>query len=684
MEIEIRVTKSNGQSQAAVSDITRFSDAYLLMDTIVDIRETGYDSEFVIYIQPQHDISLKKIELSINFDSRGALVYNSGTSGYSYSGIVSADTPIPFSRDVFLAANCEITQESRFSFLNIGFTSFEKFFTYFKYLPGKITAVYNMENRTITAGTILRLESIMIDDTVCAGLFLESLSETIAHHQKLSADKPLIISRSVSGLWNQDEDIVSKPSDIPDSLSEFCSSIIDGQDVNPMPVALIDCEWQSSGSFSCIYQENEELFPSGLSEISEKCSQYGFRAGLNYAPALISDDSPHFKEYNYRLYNDRNYVPSFSNVYPMNLSSQDVQSETLGFIKGAVKQWGTGFFRFDHLDALLFRQGDNNSPVVFQRDSSVSLFRNFFKKIRQAAGDNVFIAASGPFGECAGIFDGIVVSALTPGSDSLRYDDAADGRRMIRDSVLNMIYRSFYNGRLFRSFSEGIVSYSKISDDEGNVFSKKLTDDEISLLVTAAAFSGGALSFGSDMNAFSIECRNVISKVLPPSGISAKPVDFWEYPFCTHTMEKIGDKSVRTEIHVLYNFEDFEDTKSVRMTEPSVFINMLTGEIAASGRAGADFTLRPYSALPVLVKQLPDYPALLWTDDNIYRGALNTSDMFFSDTLIITSDAPKGTVFHIYVPYGRAGDVYVNDKKLRLNTLDFRELGEGAVFTYRL
>ncbi|MBO4326403.1 MAG: hypothetical protein J5950_03950 [Clostridia bacterium] len=81
---------------------------------------------------------------------------------------------------------------------------------------------------------------------------------------------------------------------------------------------------------------------------------------------------------------------------------------------------------------------------------------------------------------------------------------------------------------------------------------------------------------------------------------------------------------------------------------------------------------------------MPEFPALLWTDENIYCGCANTSDLYFSDTLIITSDAHAGTCFYIYVPYGRAGEVYVNDRKLRLDSLKFTELGEGAVFTYKL
>ena len=681
MDIEIKVTRSNGRSQSAVSDISRFSDAYLLMDTVVDVRETSYDSEFVIYIQPQTDVSLKKIELSIDFDPRGAYIFNSGSSSYYKAGVLSADTPVAFSRDYFMAANCDSDSEDRFFFLNMGFTSFERFFTYFTYVPGRVTAVYDLENRSVSAGTILRLESIMIDDSICAGLFLDSLAESIAAKQKIKTDKPEVVIRSMSGIWDGQGTLSRRPESIAAASQMIGSGLKGNKADETLKYVLIDGQWQHGGRYSCVLKADDKTVPGGIERISEIDKEAGFDTGISYAPALISDDSVHFKEYNYRLYNDRNYIPSFSNVYPMNLSSQDVINETTLFIRNAADQWNAGLFKLDHLEALLMRDGEDISTVSYQRDYSVGLFRTFLRKIRSAAGGRLIIG-SGVFGECAGITDGIVISSL--GSDSVSNSDMHPDNihKKIRDSVLNVIYRSFYNQKLFRTFSEGIMADIVTVDDDGNSLSRRIDDNEIQMMLIAAAFSGGAISFGSDPAGFSSALRNLFSDALPPSGIVSKPLSYWEYPYCTHTVAVIPDKSVRTEVHVLYNFDEYDDKKGIRMTEPSIFIDMLTGKIISTGRAFIEVNVKAHSAVPVLVKQMPDFPALLWTNENIYRGCMNTSDMYFSDTLIITSDAPAGTAVNIYVPYGRSGDVYVNDKKLRLESLDFSEIGEGTVFTY--
>lgn len=658
MDIEIKVTKSNGQSQSAVSSFTRFSDAYLLMDTVVDIRETAVDGEYVIYIQPVNDIALRSVELSFEFDPAGAYIYNNGASASDNAAVMAADIPLPFSRDVFMAANYDFDTEGKAFVLNLGFTSFERFFTYFTYVPGRVTAVYNLENRLISAGTILRLENIMIDDTFCAGLFLESLSESITRKQKIKRNDTSLFA------WHSGSDSAVHDGDI-----KALERLAEGKDV--CKAILIDGGWQTGGEYSCILEPETELYPDGIGAVLQSLADNGFKAGITYAPALISEESPKFKDYNYRLYSDRNYIPSFENVYPMNPASQDVQTETFGFIKNAVSNWNAGILKLDHLGALLRRDASSFSPVVYQRDYSVGLLRRFLKGIKNAAGPDTFLLVSGLFGECAGIADGITLSEER--IDEAAASNIADGAgtwNAVRAAILNMLYKSFYNYTIYRTFGAELTASDKISDDE------------FQMLAVTSAFCGGNVLTAGDTDKFNEFRRSIITKILPPGGISVRPLDHMEYPCCTHASCVVPDKSVRTEIHVLYNFDDFDDTRILKVSEPSVFVDMLSGKLISSGRAYVSVNIRPHSAVPVLVKYMPEYPALLWTNDNIYCGCVNTSDLFFSDTLIITSDAPKGTEFNIYVPYGRSGDVFVNEKKLRLDLLKVTDLGEGSIFTY--
>ncbi|MBO5076032.1 MAG: hypothetical protein J5584_00350, partial [Clostridia bacterium] len=155
MEIELKLTKSNGQSQSVIRDISRFPDAYLLGGVVFDVRETTVDGEYVIYFQPQEDAMLKRFELVFEFDPAGALIFDAGICTNAWARVLSADNPLRFSRNIFMAARTECEDPDKMFFLNLGFTSFEKFFTYFTYTPGRVSAVYDLEDRPVSAGTIL-------------------------------------------------------------------------------------------------------------------------------------------------------------------------------------------------------------------------------------------------------------------------------------------------------------------------------------------------------------------------------------------------------------------------------------------------------------------------------------------------------------------------------------------------
>ena len=671
MEIELRLTRTNGQTQSVRRDISRLSDAYLLCGVVVDVRETAVDGEFVIYIQPEADIAIRKIELITEFDPSGAYVFDAGDFSGSRACVNSADTPVLFSRDFFLAANLNYEDPSKVFTVNLGFTSFEKIFTYFTYVPGRVTAVYNMENRTVPQGSIIRLESIMIDDTLPPVLFLSEVADSIAAKQKLKKAPPKLFgwtSELAETSGKPDPAQLQKARDMIASLTAQCGGGIDGR---PENVLITDKAWQKKGPYSCDYTVDGELLPGGFCPAEEGCEEKGVRFGIGYSPALIEGASDRFKDYNYRLYDDRNYVPSFGDAYPLNLASQDVLSDMSGFVKTAAEQ-GVKAVKLNDLEALLCRPGGGHTPVAYQRDYSVALLRKFLKQLKRSAGDDALIIGSGPAGECAGIVDAVMSGGPVPACG----EDAGDGAlwNSVKKAVLNSFYRSVYNKRLFR-ICAGPVAFG---DGRGT----SLSEDEAEVLAVGTAFSGSAILIGEAPDGLPENVIKLIKGLMPSCGIAAYPLDFWEYPYCSHFVAPVPDDSVRTEIHLLFNFEDFSEDRVLRTSAPCFFIDMMRGGMLASGRNFLNLTLRPHSVKAILVKRMPEHAAFLWTDDNIYRGTVNTSDLFFSDTLIITSDAAPGTDFNIFVPYGNSSDIFVNEHKLTLKHVKVTEIEEGSIYTY--
>jgi hypothetical protein len=671
MEIELRLTRTNGQTQSVRRDISRLSDAYLLCGVVVDVRETAVDGEFVIYIQPEADIAIRKIELITEFDPSGAYVFDAGSFSDSGACVNSADTPVLFSRDFFMAANLNYEDPSKVFTVNLGFTSFEKIFTYFTYVPGRVTAVYNMENRTVPQGSIIRLESIMIDDTLPPVLFLSEAADSIAAKQKLKKAPPKIFgwtSELAESAGKNDPSQFRKAQDMIATLVGNCCGGMEGKTEK---VLISDAAWQKKGPYSCDYTVDQDVLPGGFGAAAEDCEGKEVRFGIGYSPALIEGSSDRFKDYNYRLYDDRNYVPSFGDTFPLNLASQDVVSDMSNFMKTAAEQ-GVKTVKLNDLEALLCRPGGGHTPVVYQRDYSVALLRKFLKQLKRSAGDDALIIGSGPAGECAGIVDAF----MSGGSVPARGEDSGDGAlwNSVKKAVLNVFYRSVYNKKLFR-ICAGPVAFG---DGRGT----SLSEDEAEVLAAGLAFSGSAMMLGEAPEELTGTVSKLIKGLMPPCGIAAYPLDFWEYPYCSHFVAPVPDNSVRTEIHLLFNFEDFSEDRVLRTSAPCIFTDMMRGGMLASGRNFLNLTMKPHSVKAILVKRMPEHAAFLWTDDNIYRGTVNTSDLFFSDTLIITSDAPSGTDFNIFVPYGNSSDIFVNEHKLTLKHVKVTELEEGSIYTY--
>ena len=679
MEIELKLTKSNGQSQSVIRDISRLSDAYMLGGVVFDIRETAVDGEYVIYFQPQSDVTLKQFELVFEFDPAGALIFDAGICTNAWARVLSADNPLRFSRNVFMAARTECEDPDKMFFLNLGFTSFEKFFTFFTYTPGRVSAVYDLEDRPVNAGTILRLESIMIDDTVSAGLFFGAVAESIALKQKIRKAPRVPFGWSSWSCYYGGTDAEKVLAQTEAFDRGFLQPLRLNSKDELFPVVQIDDWWQKGGSFACYWTPEETKFPEGIGAVSAQISARGITPGLWYAPGLITASSERFEEYKCKLYEDHDVVPSFSDVYPMDIGSPEVVREITDFVRRAANEWGIKYFKLDFLDSLLYRQDAGNSRIHYRWGYSVELYRKLLKAIRQAAGNDAFIlACGGTIGESAGVFDAI---RTTPDVSWAGYprEQHPGPWNIICAHVRNMLYRSYYGGKVFCVDPDSVLLRDRLCEYGEDYLT--LSDNEAEFLAIACAFSGGSLLSGDELDKLPEARRRLFASILPPCGRSCEPVDFWEYPGCTHAYLKVPDCSVPTEIHVLYNYEEFDDKRLLKLAEPCIYIDAVSGEVLASGRSFIELELRGHSAKAVICKQVPAHPAFLWADDNIYRGAFNTSDLFFSDSLIVTSEAPAGTTLHIFVPYGSAGDVYVNERKLKLDTLPSADCGEGRIYS---
>ena len=676
MNVELKLTAADGRSQSVTRELDRISDAYMLLDVVFDIRETGYDSEYVIYFQPERSIKLRKFELSFEFDPVGAYIYDAGPHTNAFVSILPADMPLPFSRDLFMACRDCSDRPDRCFFLNLGFTSFEKFFTYFTYKPGRVSAVYELEGREVKAGRILRLESIMIDDSICAALFFDSVCEAIAIKQKPLPENGVPVGWSSWSYYYGGIDGASANSQAGQT-SALLKSVRGANEIGRKVVQL-DNGWQQDCSFPGEYYPDPAFFPEGIAAYAEHCRELGLEAGLWLSPGLIERGSRRFQEFGSKnLYTSLGDArPGFSGVYPLDISADNVSDQLVNNIM-SLKDAGYTYFKFDFITFLINRGDD--SPVTYENGYSVENFRNFMRNIRKKLGNKVFLLACGsPIGEAAGIFNGI---RTTPdvsweGADKPSHPGYFN---IITRNVQNMLLRAPYK-KLFSTDPDGVILRDAATPFANDGVA--LTDSQAELLAVACAFSGGTLLINEDIDRLPPARRELFRNILPPWGVPARPVDFWEYPRCTHAFAKVEDKSVDTEFHILYNFDTEPESRILKVQEPSFFFDCLTGKLLGAGRPSVEILLEPCSVRVILVKTVPKRACFLWTDDNIYRGAGNTSDSYFGQSLIIVGGAPAGSAYTFFVPYGAADEIYFNEYRLKLSTLSSVNIDEGVIYTY--
>lgn len=498
------------------------------------------------------------------------------------------------------------------------FTTYNRFYTEFRTNNKAVTAFYALEDKVVNVGEEYVLESLILDDSLCGIEFFDTYADIVREKYNLGKMKPIPAGWSSWSCLYGDvtEDIVSKQAKlVRDKWLSLGADLIQ-----------IDDGWQKGGSFGGYWTNEPDAFSTGIPALRDKINALGLRLGLWMSPGLIVDESEMFEEMNdCLLKREGKLVKSFGgsdamsatrdgSVYSLDIGKDNVLSYIRDIFTRGRDEYGAVYFKVDFVMNLLLRLVSDGSRVEYENGYAVELYRRYIGEIRKTVGEDIFLLACGsPIGESVGIFDSVRISPdiTWAGAESPNHYGPWN---ILRDCAISAFLRSPMHNKMFINDPDALLVRDFITDrcDDGLA----LTYEEAKMWATVVAMSGGHILLNEEIDRLSADRQALFTRILPPLGIAARPVDFYEFPYCTETYIDCGE----ARLVAMYNWCETESEKIFKNTydSPAVLVDCWSGEPVAVVEDEIHFTLPSHTTRAFLVKPLKE--GFLWSDGNFYLG----------------------------------------------------------------
>ncbi|MDD6204047.1 MAG: alpha-galactosidase [Firmicutes bacterium] len=532
-------------------------------------------------------------------------------SGYTTNDVAScrrlADVRFEKSRD-------NILYKGGGRLLGAAFTSADRFFTYICLEDRWFLMRHSMENKRLLAEEEYRLEGMMLCFPESTESFFELYTNMLVRHY----DIPALNIPTGWCSWSCYYSLVNEPK-VRTAHLELCR-YYDEKHTNTVQ---IDDGWQSGGSFSGFWEPDKNKFPGPLSDMARDFRKDKMTLGLWLAPLLASRSSgffvshPELKHTAHEPYEpEHSYMCGEDPVYTLDIG----QKETVDYIRGVFercnREYGAEYFKLDFMVFALHRLSGREQFLIYREDYATAIYRRVIRAIREAVGDSFLLACGSPIAESVGVFNGIRV---TPDIIWCKSKSSPTAWELIKMCTNSIACRYFYNGKVFVNDPDGLVVRDFDFDDGFDV-----TYQEAKTWATSVAMSGGSSLINEQMERIGSARRELFSQILPPLGVAARPVDFFQQPQPTKLQIKNPDGSV---IVALYNLsdrvEDLElDLKRVGITGEAICMRTWTKSIIGPIRDKLVFeNAIGHSAEVFVIVPLGREPRFAFAACNLYGGA---------------------------------------------------------------
>jgi len=510
-----------------------------------------------------------------------------------------------------------ITMHNAKGDLNAAFTTFERFYTEFHTDPTGIRAVYFMEDKPVQQGEAYVLETLVIDESLEGLAFFEQYTQLLHDKYQIGPMKPIPAGwSSWSCLYGAvtEQDVLTQADMLEKKWRDLGADLIQ-----------IDDSWQEEGSFSGTWKTRLDKFGHDMKWLTEECNRRGIKMGLWMAPGMLTDKSASFEEKSAWLNRENGELIPYMGVpghysYGYDITREDVIEFVKDMFRRGVEEYGAVYFKVDMITNLLIRTGNGfhkDSRVQYPIGYAVENYKRFMKEIRNTVGKDVFLlACSSPIGEAIGIYDGIRVSHDIAWGPGLKEYPGAWG--LICKDAQCAVLRSPYHNKVFINDPDALLVRDYFTPHANDGVA--LGYEEAKMWATTVAMSGGHILINEEIDKLSEERQELFTNILPPLGLAARPVDFYEYPWCSEVYIAV-DKD--TQITALYNWGEGELKKTVKnpFDSKAVLVDCWSHEIIGCLEESMEFILSAHTCRAMLVKRLPKAGGYLYSDGNFYLGA---------------------------------------------------------------
>jgi len=517
---------------------------------------------------------------------------------------------------------------------------------------------HRCENKTCRAGEEMLSESVYLN-------FSSPVSEARNIYTELAAQlmSAVTLDTVFSGwmCWQGDSSEISQ-----EDVIRQLDWIVRHQEFYPITPKSIEyiqigMGWEKRLSSN---EADAKRFSNGMKWLAEQIHQKGLKAGICIIPFCGDESLRIIKEHpEYMLHDSEGNLilveqEDNSKIAFFDPSHQGTQEYIRNRISQIIDDWGYDLIKVDLLAQAGVLACDSSNldtdEVVYHDNSltSVEAYRsaiNFLVEYTETCEQNAILLPYCSYdGANIGVFKSNCVSVVHPCKlTSKLWEDEVGAKELIRG----------WASRLHLHDTIWTNDFGAIS------LKDSLPLNEVLVVVTAAALSGGIVFAGDDLINLSVERAGILSKMFPLYGKAASPVDLYDNNYPQIWNLKVYSPFEDWDIVGIFNWADLDADVSFKLTDIGLDSSKyyLAHEFWSKEYLGEfrgsvilpDFP--PRSVKLLCLREEKDVPQLLSTDMHFTQGGVEILSAGWDDrsnSFLVVCQNPKrsdGTIF-IYVP----------------------------------
>jgi len=411
----------------------------------------------------------------------------------------------------------------------------------------------------------------------------------------------------------------------------------------PLDVVLLDDGYQTSiGDW---FSLDPEKFPEGMEPVARAVREAGRTFGIWTAPFGAAEGSQLFAEHPDWFLRDGAGEPVVGwshwgvDCYALDCTHPEVLAWLGETFRRMREEWGVEFFKIDFIFAAA-RPGLRHDPTATRAQA----LRRGVEAVREAIGDDAFLLGCGaPLGVCVGLVDGMRVGPdVDPNWHPLWRHDLS--MPSTENALRNSVTRAPFHGRLWANDPDCLLVRQRGADMD-------LVLNEMRTLAALVALLGG-LTVGSDhLGAIRPGRLKYLRQALPPTGVSARPVDLFANELPRLLVLEVEREWGRWWVAGVVNWDDRTTETTVRLTDlglpPGRYHVYHYWRRRYLGVVEESVTIRrhqPHETAVLILKPVSDRPDLLATTFHVCAGAVDVKDVRRATCDVGTSHVELRTV----------------------------------------